>query len=687
MSNERQNQQKRNTAEPVGQVPEKSRLRKILEALIPALKQPANAPGVSRLIAFQIMGLLLTVGITAETFFALWNRQQQPEAARVANYIPLESFVFAVFSLIFYVLVRKNRVMAGTVLFLVMFIPAIFAAPFITDIAYETMAALVPVAAACVLLLLPSQYGYTIWWVFLAGIVFEFFFVPYEGSHKVLYLVQMAIVQFILIVLMYSFATGSERKSQALESALKREAEARAAADEANRAKSRFLANMSHELRTPLNAIIGFAQLMNRDRTLNTHTQENVEIILRSGDHLLTLINDVLEMSKIEAGRTALHETSFDLFLLLQGMEEMFRIRAEKKSLQLLFERTDRVPQHVCGDEAKLRQILLNLLGNAIKFSEKGGIAVRVDAQRDGERYRLLFEVEDTGTGIAPEEQSRVFEPFVQAVSSARSQEGTGLGLPISRQFVQLMHGNLSVKSEVGKGSLFKFDLLVGESTSITRVEPIRRVTGIVPGQPVYRMLVVEDKSENRLLLVQMLKPFGFEIREASDGQEGLALWQSWEPHLIWMDMRMPVMDGMEATRRIRATDKGKTVKIIALTASAFDNERHAILEAGCDDLITKPFRENSLFEKIAAHLGVQFTYEAETTPALSATTDASASVSLAGLPDDWIANLREAATRANAKRTNEVIDQIRADRPSLADALTGLVRDFRFDKIIALTQ
>jgi PAS domain S-box-containing protein len=484
--------------------------------------------------------------------------------------------------------------------------------------------------------------------------------------------------------------------------------EAKAAAEAANRAKSVFLANMSHELRTPLNAILGFSQLMTRDRWLTPEQKENLEIISRSGEHLLTLINDVLEMSKIEAGRTTLYERSFDLHRLLDSIRDMFHLQATDVGLHLVFDRAPNVPQYVRTDEGKLRQVLINMLSNAIKFTQEGGVTVRVVRQAgqladqqvvdgggsrepaDLQACRLEFKVQDTGAGIAPDDVKSLFDPFVQTASGLDSQEGTGLGLPISRQYVRLMGGDITVHTELGRGTTFRFDIqveLVGASD--VQVEPpMQRVIGLEPGQPVYRLLIVEDRETNRKLLSKLLKPMGFEVREAINGQEALEIWEHWDPHLIWMDMRMPVMDGHEATKRIKATTKGQATVIIALTASAFEEDRKTILSAGCDDFIRKPFREAEIYDKLAKHLGVRFVCEGvvegeEEVVAEDVLTPAA----LAVLPADWLAELYQAAAQADVDLAFDLIERIREQDGSLADALAGLVAKFRFDIIVTLAQ
>jgi two-component system sensor histidine kinase/response regulator len=497
--------------------------------------------------------------------------------------------------------------------------------------------------------------------------------------------------------------TERMRAEDALREARDAADSARRAAEAANRAKSTFLANMSHELRTPLNAILGFSQLMTRDAGFTAEQRENLEIIGRSGEHLLTLISDVLEMSKIEAGRTSVVETVFDLHHLLDDMEDMFRLRAMDKGLELVCERAPGVPQYVRTDESKLRQVLINLLGNAVKFTHQGTVTLRV---RYGEESgKLFFEVQDTGVGIAPEDLEKVFEPFVQAPSGLESPEGTGLGLPISRQFVHLLGGELTVTSVPGWGSTFKIDVraeLAGPAEAKAR--PVaRRVIGLEPDQPTYRLLVVEDREANRRLLVKLLSslgppPQGFEVREAVNGQEAVEIWEEWEPHLIWMDMRMPVMDGHEATKAIKGTTKGQATVIVALTATAFEEDRRMSLSEGCDDFVRKPFRETEIFDRLAKHLGVRYLYqdteeasqappEIEPVEVISALEKALTRQVLARLPAGWIDKLHRAAAQADGTLVLELVEQIREEHGPVANALTALVDRFRFDVVVALTE
>ena len=388
-------------------------------------------------------------------------------------------------------------------------------------------------------------------------------------------------------------------------------AKAKEAAEVANQMKSTFVANMSHEMRTPLNNILGFTQLLRRSHGLNQDQQENVNIIARSGEYLLKMIDQVLDLSKIESGHSILNEINFDLYLLLDELKDLFQLKADDKGLQLFFERDTHVPQYVRIDKLKLRQVLINLLDNAIKYTQKGIVTLRVGGElgKYQQPTTIHFEVEDTGAGIAPEELDKLFEPFVQTQSGMEAQEGTGLGLPISQNFVQLMGGELTVSSKVGHGTAFKFEIPVRiiDAQEVQNQEPQSRDIALEPNQPRYRVLVVDDKATNRRLLVKLLEPLGFEIEEASNGQEAVAIWERWEPHLIWMDMRMPVMDGYEATKQIKSQLKGQATVIIAITASILEEERAVVLSVGCDDFVRKPLRESVIFEKIAEHLGVRY--------------------------------------------------------------------------------
>jgi len=384
-------------------------------------------------------------------------------------------------------------------------------------------------------------------------------------------------------------------------------------AEVANVAKSEFLANMSHELRTPLNAILGFTQIMQRDPILSPTQQESVNIIHRSGEYLLTLINDVLDMAKIEAGQMILNSHDFDLYYTLKVVFEMFEMKAKAKELFLRYEQSEDVPQFIRTDEKKLRQVLVNLVGNAMKFTSQGGVTLKVERVQEFENLEieLKFSIIDTGMGISSTEIEKIFEPFVQTESGRKSDQGTGLGLSISYKFVELMEGTLSVISQVNAGSTFAFTIkaLRRNHADLVPVKPTRRVVGLEPNQPTYRILVVDDRWENRQILVKLLQPLGFAVQEAENGQIALEIWEMWQPHLIWMDMRMPIMNGYDATIAIRSHLKGDATIIIALTASTLEEEKSIVLSVGCDDFVRKPFLADTIFEKMDEHLKVRYLY------------------------------------------------------------------------------
>ena len=467
-------------------------------------------------------------------------------------------------------------------------------------------------------------------------------------------------------------------------------------AEVANRAKSQFLASMSHELRTPLNAILGFSQVMARNSSITEEQKEYIQIINRSGEHLLELINDVLSMSKIEAGQITINESRFNLYNFLNSLKEMLQLKANSKSLHLSFENIGDLPQYIQTDEAKLRQVLINLLGNAIKFTQHGTVTLRVSSELEksgGEdKSQLYFEIADTGPGISSSEVPTLFQPFVQTETGRKSMQGTGLGLPISQQFVKIMGGDIAVESQLDRGTTFSFNIhvkLVTESDE-QEASAVKQVIALEAGQPTYRILIVEDVVENRQLLVKLLVPLGFEVREATNGEEGIALQSTWKPHLILMDMLMPVMDGYEATKQIKQTAEGKETIIIALTASAFDEQRQIILSAGCNDLICKPFREEVLFEKIANYLNLRYIYEEENSSTSFCAPTLLKSLTredLSVMPTDWLVNLYEAALCVDDNRILELIEQIPEIEANLANALRDLVDNFRIDIIIDLTQ
>ena len=458
---------------------------------------------------------------------------------------------------------------------------------------------------------------------------------------------------------------------------------ARNAAEAANRAKSVFLANMSHELRTPLNAILGFSAMMRKAASLTQEQRDNLDIINRSGEYLLTLINDVLEMAKIESGRVQLENAPLDLGALVRDVTDMMHVRAGEKGLQLLVDQSSEFPRYIRGDEARLRQVLINLVGNAVKFTTEGGVTVRFGMKPNGIQKRLLIEVEDTGPGIRPEDQQRIFEPFEQ-VGLTAAQQGTGLGLTITRQFVELMGGTVSLESTPGKGALFRVELPVDMVMSAEIVKPEGmvkgEVVGLVPGQADYRILIVEDQRENQLLLRQLMENIGLQVQVAENGAQAIEKFIGWQPQLIWMDRRMPVMDGLAATRHIRALPGGQAVKIVAVTASAFTEQRDEMLQAGMDDFVRKPYRFSEIYEALGNQLGLQYVY-AETAPASAdATLDAGL---LRVLPTALQDELRAALQSLEDERIVAVIGQVAEYDRVLHKTLLRLVENFEYPVIL----
>ena len=470
-------------------------------------------------------------------------------------------------------------------------------------------------------------------------------------------------------------------------------------AEAANRAKSIFLANMSHELRTPLNAVLGFAQLLQRDPQCTSRQRQNLVTINRAGEHLLAMINDVLDLSKIEAGKAELNLDTFDLTLLFNDLAEMFRLRAQSKEMDFYLELDTMLVSYVEADQGKLRQVLINLLGNALKFTEHGSITLRarciagpeIDNRialpaTDDTGKILHVEVEDTGAGIAAEELGKIFDPFAQASASTYIEtKGTGLGLAISRSFIELMGGAIEARSTEGKGTCFRFEIpLQAGMKAEEEAETHAEVVGLEAGQEIWRILVVDDNDDNRTLLTGLLEPLGFALREACNGAEAVELFQTWSPHFIWLDMRMPVMDGYQAARRIRALSGA--VQIVAVTATALHEQEADILAAGCDDIVRKPFTAADIFTMLEKRLGVRYRYAqaAEETPSPALTLHVE---DLARLPQDLLQPLLSAVLELDQKKLDAAVEQIRLAEPAIADAIQALAKKYAHEQLMELCE
>lgn len=470
---------------------------------------------------------------------------------------------------------------------------------------------------------------------------------------------------------------------------------AKEAAESANKSKSAFLANMSHELRTPLNAILGFAQLMGRDPHVTSEQLRNLDTISQSGEHLLSLINDVLEFSKIEAGRMVLNDGDFDLYSLLRGLEEMFKLKANQKKLSLEFDFSRDTPQFIRTDENKLRQILINLLGNAIKFTERGKITLSLKANVediDTNKYMLHFNVNDTGVGIEKDMQNHIFEAFVQSYKKQLSTQGTGLGLSICRKYVELMNGSLKVESELNKGT--KFTLAIPVKSVNRVIDDVslmsERVLNLSKGQNKYRLLVAEDDNNNREMLVKLLDSVGFEVKQAINGEEAFSKWSAWKPHLIWMDLRMPVMDGYETIKKIRYSENGKDPIIIALTASVFEEDKKKVINIGSNDFVRKPFKESDIFRMLEKYLHVKFDYgmSINSPKTISKKISTNESFENVGkLTCDLLEKLKEAVELSDTVLIHDFIEEIKSENKAIASVLFELEDNFAYDEMLEIIQ
>ena len=453
---------------------------------------------------------------------------------------------------------------------------------------------------------------------------------------------------------------------------------ARAAAEAANQAKSAFLASMSHELRTPLNAILGFAQLMARRGGLSPETERQVAKIERAGSHLLTLINSVLSISRIEAGKVEMVSEPFSIRESIANVAAMIHGDADAKGLEFHIEFVDDVPESVLGDEGHFRQILINLLTNAVKYTDQGRIVLRI--ARRANDYR--FDVVDTGPGIAPEYLERVFQPFFKLESTSQRSEGVGLGLAISREYAVLMGGALLLDSEVGRGSTFSLRVNFVECEKHSEALPVSGYK-LDLRTAVPRILVVDDEENSRELARDLLADAGFDVMTVQSGIEAIDRFPDWRPDLILTDLCMPVLDGFDTVRRIRAMPEGRRVKIVALTANVFEEGRKAAFDAGCDAILFKPLDVAGMFCEIAGLLDVKYLHagERESFPNRVSVDGES----LSDVSAEIVRRLKAAAEGLDIAQTREVIGEIRVAHPGAAAAIESLADEFRFDRIVRL--
>jgi len=462
------------------------------------------------------------------------------------------------------------------------------------------------------------------------------------------------------------------------------QAQAREAAEAASRAKSEFLANMSHELRTPLNGIMGYAQILQRSKLLNEEERSRINVIYQCGSHLLTLINDILDLAKIEAQKVELMPTDFHFPAFLQGVAEMCRIRAEIKGIHFHFPSSPELPIGIHADEKRLRQVLINLLSNAIKFTDAGSVTFIVSFATEG---KLRFEIRDTGSGIAQEQLQAIFQPFEQVGDRRRHTEGTGLGLAISQRIVELMGSTIQVQSEMNVGSIFWFDVNISQAdewVKTSQIDDRGQIIGIKDRQP--KIVVVDDKWANRSVISNLLSPIGFEVSEANDGEEGWEKILEVQPDLIVTDLLMPEVDGFELIKRVRESENFKDLIIIVSSASVFETDQYRSLEAGANTFIAKPVQATELLQKLQQYLELEWVYEANEAPlAIGSDTN-----ELISPPATEMEILYELAMKGNFREIVQqavLLEQLDPKYIPFAKRLHQMAKDFQDEEILTFIQ